>query len=113
MGRDSRTEPELILRGLVLTMVPSSPVAEAVAVGAGRITAVGSWDEIRPLRGPRTEVLDMGPRTILPVLTSYLDPCQGQTRQPSLSTRPLARSAYRCRHRRVTANSSPFAFPTA
>jgi predicted amidohydrolase YtcJ len=66
MRRDSRTKPDLILRGLVLTMVPSSPVAEAVAVGAGRITAVGSWDEVRPLRGPRTEVLDVGPRTILP-----------------------------------------------
>ena len=78
MGRDSWTEPELILRGLVFTMVPSSPVAEAVAVGGGRITAVGSWDEIRPLRGPRTDVLDMGPRTILPGFQdAHVHPPQG------------------------------------
>src|SRR5438093_13512399 len=48
-----------------------------------------------------------------PVATSYFAPCQGHTRHPSLSIRPLARSAKRCRHRLDTANSCPLEFPTA
>ena len=54
-----------------------------------------------------------GPRVIRPVATSYLAPCHGQTKQPSRSIDPFARSAPRWRQRRVTANSSPSAFPTA
>src|SRR5438552_10897276 len=48
-----------------------------------------------------------------PVATSYFAPCQGHTRHPSLSIRPLARSAKRCRHRLDTAKSCPLEFPTA
>ena len=54
-----------------------------------------------------------GPRSICPVRTSYADWCHGQTRRPSSSMVPLARSAPRCRHRRETANSSPAMLPTA
>ncbi|MDP9343607.1 MAG: amidohydrolase [Actinomycetota bacterium] len=64
--RRAPSKPDLILRGLVLTIDPSSPAAEAVAVSRGRISAVGSWDEIQPLGGPRSEVIDVGRRTVLP-----------------------------------------------
>ena len=53
-----------------------------------------------------------GPRVICPVVTSYLDWCQGQTKQPSASMLPSARSARRCRHRLLTAKYSPL-LPTA
>jgi predicted amidohydrolase YtcJ len=77
MGR-VHTKPELILRGLALTMAGSSPTAEAVAVSGGRIAAVGSWDEIRTLRGRRTEILDVGRRTILPGFQdAHVHPPQG------------------------------------
>src|SRR5664280_1554050 len=53
-----------------------------------------------------------GPRTIWPLVTSYLDPCQGHTKQPSSSMLPPARSARRWRHLRPTAKYSPL-LPTA
>jgi predicted amidohydrolase YtcJ len=58
--------PQMILRGRALTMNPSLPVAEAVAVREGRISAVGTWDEVRVLAAARTEIVDVGTRTILP-----------------------------------------------
>ena len=39
---------------------------EAVAVAGGRIIAVGSAAEVAAARGPRTEVLDLGGRLVLP-----------------------------------------------
>ena len=54
-----------------------------------------------------------GPRVILPDVTSYFAPCHGQTRQPSRSMLPLAKSAFKCRHRRDTANRSSPLLPTA
>jgi predicted amidohydrolase YtcJ len=42
----------------VLTLDPGRPRAEAVAVRAGRILAVGDWAEVRALVGPATEIVD-------------------------------------------------------
>src|SRR5262249_30735921 len=53
-----------------------------------------------------------GPRTTCPFSTSYADWCHGQTSRPS-SIDPPARSARRCRHRRVTAKNLPSMFPMA
>jgi len=53
-----------------------------------------------------------GPRTICPSSTSYAAWCHGQTSRPS-SSDPPARSARRCRQRRVTAKYVPSMFPTA
>ena len=39
---------------------------EAVAVGGGRVLAVGSADHVAALRGRRTQVLDLGGRLVLP-----------------------------------------------
>lgn len=41
-----------------LTLDPACPHAEAVAVRAGRIFAVGAWTGLQPLVGPGTEVID-------------------------------------------------------
>ncbi|MFD7061224.1 amidohydrolase [Streptomyces sp. NPDC059906] len=58
---------DLILTGGdVLTVDDAFSVAQAVAVRAGRILAVGSDAEIRALAGPGTRVVDLAGRTVLP-----------------------------------------------
>ena len=42
---------------------PSAPIhgrAQAIAVSAGKITAVGSNEDIQKLKGPKTQVIDLG-----------------------------------------------------
>lgn len=59
--------PDLIIvNANVRTMSASRPRAEAVAIGNGRITAVGSTSEIRKLAGPETRVIDAEGRLVLP-----------------------------------------------
>ena len=60
-------QAEMILTNAkVLTMDESRPRAEAVALGGGRILAVGSRAEVEALAGPDTRVVDAGGRTLLP-----------------------------------------------
>jgi len=60
-------EAELaLLGGSVITVDPAQSHAEAVAVAAGRILAVGSDREIRELIGPSTDVIELDGRTLLP-----------------------------------------------
>jgi predicted amidohydrolase YtcJ len=59
--------PDLILlNGAVRTLDPVTPCAEALAVLAERIVAVGSNDEIKALAGSRTRIIDAGQGTVLP-----------------------------------------------
>ncbi|WP_125615371.1 amidohydrolase [Specibacter cremeus] len=56
---------ELILAGgAVHTMDPARPATDAVAVAGGRIVALG--DDTAAWRGPRTEVVDLAGRALLP-----------------------------------------------
>ena len=50
----------------ILTMDATRPTASAVAVTAGRISAVGSDAEVMALAGPQTRVVDAGGRSVLP-----------------------------------------------
>ena len=56
----------IITNARVQTMDEALPRAEAVAVAAGRILAVGSCAEIAALAGPQTRVIDAGGRSLLP-----------------------------------------------
>lgn len=56
----------IITNAKVLTMDEGRPRAEAVALGGGRILAVGSRAEVEALVGPETRVIDAGGRTLLP-----------------------------------------------
>jgi predicted amidohydrolase YtcJ len=61
--------PDLvILNAAIRTMDASKPTAEALAVAGDRIAAVGSTADIRALAGPRTRVIDVGGKTVLPGL---------------------------------------------
>lgn len=59
----------LILNGRVLTMDPSCPTAEAVAVSENRILAVGSTREISALATSDTRVIDAQGATVMPGMT--------------------------------------------
>jgi len=56
----------IITNAKVWTVDPGKPTAEAVAVLADRITAVGSNAEIDGWRGPNSKVIDAGGKLLLP-----------------------------------------------
>jgi predicted amidohydrolase YtcJ len=67
------TEPtptaDLILhRGLFTTLARALPTATAVAIRDGRFLAVGADKEVMALRGPKTKVIDLKGRRVLPGL---------------------------------------------
>ncbi len=58
---------DLVLRGgKVITVDPSERIAGAVAVEGNRILAVGTDEEVARFTGPRTRVVDLGGRALLP-----------------------------------------------
>lgn len=58
---------DLVLRnGRVVTVDPARPEAQAVAIRADRIAAVGTNEEIARFIGPRTEVIDLGGKLAIP-----------------------------------------------
>lgn len=56
----------ILLNGVVYTVDPARPWAEAVGVKDGRILAVGSSVEIQALAGEETEVVDLQGAMVLP-----------------------------------------------
>ncbi len=59
--------PDLILiNGKIWTVNPSQPEAQAVACREGKIVAVGSTAEIRPMAGPQTRVVDLHGKRVVP-----------------------------------------------
>jgi hypothetical protein len=59
--------PDLVLvNGVVFTIDPARPQAQAFAVKHGRFTAVGSNDEVRPLAVRGTQVIDAAGMTVVP-----------------------------------------------
>src|SRR5690348_11007552 len=61
------TAPDLIVLGAnVLTVEPAQPRAQAFAVKDGRFLAVGGVEEVRALKGLRTQVFDAHGLTITP-----------------------------------------------
>jgi predicted amidohydrolase YtcJ len=63
------TFPDLILhRGRFTTLDRSNPQASAVAITGGTFVAVGSEEEVMPLAGPATRIIDLQGRSVLPGL---------------------------------------------
>src|SRR5690349_11301607 len=56
----------IIVNAVVHTMDPAQPSAEAVAIYANRIVAVGSTKDISKLAGPNTRTIDAKGRLLLP-----------------------------------------------
>ena len=74
--------PDLILRGgSIRTMGPAGSRATAIAVAGDRILAVGGDLDVLGLRGPRTRVIDLRGRTVLPGFTdAHTHPISGGLR---------------------------------
>ncbi len=65
-----RLEADLVLTNArVLTWSEEVPEAEAVAMGKGRVLAVGGKAEVMGFAGPETRVVDLGGRRVLPGFT--------------------------------------------
>src|SRR5258706_15764930 len=56
----------IVTNGRIATLNPRAPAAGALAIRGGSIVAVGSAAEIERLRGPATQVIDAGGRTVIP-----------------------------------------------
>ncbi|MBM3616057.1 MAG: amidohydrolase [Alphaproteobacteria bacterium] len=56
----------IVVNAKVLTMDPLKPRAEAVALGGGKVLAVGTRAEVEVLVGPGAQVIDAKGRTVLP-----------------------------------------------
>ncbi len=66
---DDAAAPDLIFHnGLITTLDPSNPQADTVAIKDGRFSHVGRGNEIMPLTGPRSRVVDLKGRRALPGL---------------------------------------------
>jgi predicted amidohydrolase YtcJ len=58
----------ILVNGKVVTLDGVSSVAQAIAIGDGRILATGSDADIRKRAGSRTRIVDLGGRTVIPGL---------------------------------------------
>jgi predicted amidohydrolase YtcJ len=95
----SRSRPAdiVFLGGSVMTMDAAGSTAEAVAVGGGRILAVGHDRTVLEHAGPRTRRIDMAGRTLLPGFTdAHCHPVHAgiEMRRCSLHELPESRDAY-------------------
>ena len=60
---------DLVIRNAnIYTVAAGRPKARAMAVVGSRIVAIGDDADVRPLVGPRSRVLDLGGKTVLPGL---------------------------------------------
>src|SRR6266567_9154738 len=60
-------KPDLILHnGHIVTMNPTEPVAQAVAIARGRFFAVGKNADVMNLAAPGVRKMDLGGKTVLP-----------------------------------------------
>ncbi len=66
MGKE-RIAADLVLKnGTIITVDDKDTIAEAVAVYQGGIIGVGTYDDVAPLMGEATRVIDLGGKTLTP-----------------------------------------------
>jgi predicted amidohydrolase YtcJ/outer membrane protein assembly factor BamB len=72
----SNAEPDIILHnGKIVTVDREFSIRQAMAIEGGRIVRVGSNEAVLKLRGPRTEVTDLGGKTVIPgLIDSHVHP---------------------------------------
>jgi predicted amidohydrolase YtcJ len=70
--------PDSILHNAKIATNALPSFVEAIAIKDGKISAVGTSDEIVRQRGPETKVIDLGGRTVIPGLNdSHMHPIRG------------------------------------
>src|SRR6202521_1880106 len=68
MTQPTPTADLILHRGLFTTLARSQPAATAVAIRDGRFLAVGTDKEVMALAGPKTKIVDLRGRRVLPGL---------------------------------------------
>lgn len=56
----------ILKNGVIRTLWERCPLASAMAVGGGRVLAVGGWADVEPFQGPETRVMDLGGTAVYP-----------------------------------------------
>lgn len=81
LARGQTPPADLILHGgKVVTVDKAFSIAHAVAVREGRIVAVGTDADVLTLKGDRTNVVDLGGRTLIPgLIDSHVHPGAAMT----------------------------------
>src|SRR5438046_9125529 len=68
----------ILMNGRIATQDEQRSFAQAFAIQDGRFASVGSNEQIMALRGAKTEVIDLGGRTVIPGLNdSHMHPIRG------------------------------------
>ena len=62
----SQSADTILVNGKILTVDTQFSTREAIAIRDGKITAVGSSSDVRKQAGPRTRVIDLQGRTVIP-----------------------------------------------
>src|SRR6202790_2186162 len=71
-------QPDSIVHNAKIATNGVPSFVESIAINDGKISAVGSADEILRQRGPATKVIDCGSRTVIPGLNdSHMHPIRG------------------------------------
>ena len=68
LGAEGEPAHQVIRNARAITLDAGDHIAQAVAIRGDRIIAVGTDEQIRPLVGPATKVVDAGGKTLLPGL---------------------------------------------
>lgn len=63
----------ILINGKIFTADPEKPAAEALAIRGDRILAVGTTVSIRTLAGPKTAVMDLRGKTVIPGINDAHD----------------------------------------
>jgi predicted amidohydrolase YtcJ len=97
----------ILLNGKIVTYDGAEP-SQALAVRDGRIAVLGRSDELRALAGPRTQVIDLGGRTVIPgLIDSHIHAIRAgltyQTEVQWIGVRTLAQALDRIRDKATTA----------
>src|SRR5262245_35569762 len=73
-GRSADAD-RIVHHGKAVTVDKAFSVRQALAVKEGKVLAVGTDAEVLRHRGPRTEVIDLGGKTVLPgLMDSHVHP---------------------------------------
>src|SRR6516164_2305106 len=61
----------ILINGKILTVDTNFSIQEAIAIQDSKISAVGRTADIRKLAGPKTRVIDLQGRTVIPGLIDF------------------------------------------
>jgi len=64
----SQTADTILIDGKILTVDDRFSTQQALAIGDGKIIAVGNTSDVRKLAGPKSRVIDLEGRTVIPGL---------------------------------------------